>query len=260
MLPQGPGSLMLRLRSAENGLLILSGSGNAGSSLDAVLATTDGGLHWHLLQNTKKNSATYLGPSPTTAVGDICSLSLSPSGWGLATINTVIGGRAWVLTTTNSGLSWTSRTLPLPHGSAYDSVDEGAQATQGLGNEWLWLALYNNHTNKQQWFLEHTTDGGAQWTRIPWNQDIPQSSTLGGVFLWPQSQGVLMFVADSQGTEIWLWSFRDETCRRVTHLPLEKVTSLSFLPNVDGWIVGNAGIYRTTNSGRTWKALSPHIR
>ena len=187
---------------------------------------------------------------------------MSSRGWGLASVNTVITGRAWALTTTNSGFSWTSRTLPLPTGAVYDSVYEGgAQAGPGPESGWLWLALYNNHTNKEHWFLEHTTDGGAQWTRIPWNQGTSHASTLGGVFLWPQPQGVLVCAArTTQGTEIWGWGSRHETWQRVTHLPFDHVASLSFLSNGDGWIVGNTGVYRTTNGGRTWKAISPHLR
>ena len=83
-------------------------------------------------------------------------------------------GGAWVLTTTNGGGSWSSCTLPLPPGSADDSVFEGLQANQGVDSAWLWLILADNHhPNQQQWFLDRTTDGGIHWIRIPWTQAIP---------------------------------------------------------------------------------------
>lgn len=123
----------------------------------------------------------------------------------------------------------------------------------------LQISLTNNHTGAQQWLLEHTTNGGAQWTQIPWTQSIPQPSMLGGVYLWPLGQRVLLLVADSQGTEIWQWT-ADSSWHRVSHLPVEKIESASFLPNGDGWVIGDTGNYQTTNGGRTWRALSPYIR
>lgn len=253
------GSLLMQFANADDGLLILSAPGNPGSSSDAVLATTDGGLHWHLHHNTKKISATYLSPSPTTAFGDISGLSLSPSGWGLASINTMIWGRAWVLTTDSGGRSWASDTLPLPPVVTYDSVNEGAQAVQGTQGGWLWLSLYNNHTDKQQWLVEHTTDGGAQWIQIPWTQSTPQPSTLGGVDLWPLGRRVLLLVAESDGTEIWRWESHHAKWQKVSHLPLETITSVSLLPNGDGWVIGDTGSYHTTNGGVTWKVFAPQL-
>lgn len=252
------GSLSMTFTNAREGLIMLSSQGNAGSTTDVLLATSDGGRHWHLLRNTTKNLAAYLGLSPTTALGDISDLSLSPSGRGLASINTVIGGRAWVLTTANGGQSWASRTLPLPPGSTQDSVSEGPQVVQGAKGEWVWITLFNNHTNSPQWLMDHTTDGGTQWTSIRWNQSIPPLATLGGVYLWPQSHGVLVLVADSHGTEIWRWT-PHSSWQRVSHLPLQKIESVSLLPTGDGWIIGGTGNYHTTNGGMTWKAFAPQM-
>ncbi len=254
------GSLLMQFMNTADGLLIFSAAGNPGSNSDALLVTTDGGIHWHLVHPMPKISAPYLGQTPTSALGDIGGLALSPSGWGMASINTMLMGKAWVLTTTNGGRSWSSRTLPMPPGSADDSVFEGPQANQGVESAWLWLILVNNHhPNQQQWFLDHTTDGGLHWTRIPWTQAIPQSSTLGGVYLWPLGQRVLLLMADPHGTEIWRWTSHDTAWNRVAHLPLEKIASVSLLPNGDGWVIGETGSYQTTNGGATWQSFSPML-
>lgn len=131
------GSLLMRFRNVNDGLLILGAPGNPGSSSDTLLTTIDGGRHWHLLHMTQKISAPYLGPSPSVQLADVVGLSLSPSGWGMASIDTVIWGRAWVITTTNGGQSWLSGTVPLPAGSALNSVYEGPQAVQGNAGAWL---------------------------------------------------------------------------------------------------------------------------
>ena len=183
---------------------------------------------------------------------------MSPNGTGIASVNTVITGRAATLLTTDGGQSWCSRALPLSHVSMYDQISESPPVYQSAGSYWLWLSLFNNHTDKQRWLFEHTTNGGAQWTSIAWHQSIPQPGTLGGVYLWPLGQRVLLLVADSHGTEIWRWT-SDASWQQVSHLPVEKIESASFLLNGSGWIIGDTGNYQTTNGGVTWEAFSPQI-
>ncbi len=253
------GAIQMQFLNAQTGLMVLSSQGNAGSLSDVLLATTDGGIHWHQFHSMKKISAPYLGPSPSSTLADVGALTVSPSGWGMASVNTVITGRAWVLTTANGGRSWSSRALPLPRVSIYDSVAEGVPAYQGDESGWLWLSLFNNHTAKQRWLVEHTTNRGEQWASIPWNHAVPQSSTLGGVFLWPLPQRVLLLVADSHGTGIWQLTSRSAEWKMVSHLPVVQINSVSLLSSGIGWVVGNTGSYQTTNGGVTWSKFSPKL-
>lgn len=243
------GSIQMQFMNAQEGLMVLSSQGNAGSTSDALLQTTDGGIHWHLLPVS----------SPGSTFEDIGSMTMISSGGGLASINTMVTGRAWVLTTTNGGRSWLSQALPLPHVSIYDQVSEGTPQYQRDRSYWLWLSLFNNRTDKQEWLFEHTTNGGRQWTPVPWNRSVPPPSTLGGSVLWLLPQQTLFLVADSHGTEIWSLTSRSAEWKMVSHLPLVQRNSVSLLSNGDGWVAGNIGSYQTTNGGVTWSKFSPKL-
>ncbi|MCL4352003.1 MAG: hypothetical protein M1318_05055 [Firmicutes bacterium] len=242
------GKIQMQFTTAQTGWMILASQGNAGSTSDALLQTTDGGINWRVLQES----------SPGSTFENVDSVAMRPSGGGMASVNTVITGRAETLMTTDGGQSWVSQKLPFSHVSIYDQIAEGPPDYQGAQSYWLWVSLFNDHTNKQRWLVEHTSNGGAQWTSIPWNQSVPQPGTLGGVYLWPQSWGVELVVADSHGTTIWKWT-RDASWQRVSHLPLNDIQSVSLLPNGAGWIIGDTQSFLTTNVGATWHPWSPQF-
>ena len=250
------GSIQLHFMNAHEGLLLLSGPGNAGSSTDTLVETTTGGRQWQLVPPPTL-ATPYMGPSPIAALADISGLSLNSSGWGVARIHTVLWGSAWILTTTDGGRSWSSQTVPLPPGSARDPVYEGPLVVSSPHTAWLWLSLYQRNT--QQWFLAHTTDGGRQWTRIPWIHAIHEPSTLGGRFLWPQAQNMIVGMADPQGTELWRWSATTGIWHRLSHLPVTRIQSVSYLSNGDGWLICGGQIFQTTNGGETWHSFSPQV-
>jgi photosystem II stability/assembly factor-like uncharacterized protein len=103
------GKIQMQFTTAQTGLLILASQGNAGSTSDALLQTTDGGINWRVLQES----------SPGSTFENVDSVAMSPSGMGIASVNTVITGRAEILMTTDGGQSWVSQPLPLPHVSIY---------------------------------------------------------------------------------------------------------------------------------------------
>ena len=243
------GNIQVQFVSAHIGIIVLSSQDNAGSLSDALLQTTDGGAHWQLLQ---KSSAGSL-------FEDIGRITMSPTGGGIASINSMVAGRATTLITDNRGRSWTSSPLPLPGVSIYDQVLEGTPEYQGGSSYSIWVSLFNNHTGQRRWLFEHTINGGERWTAIPGSHAVPPINTITGLTLWPLPHKTLLFVNDSQGTEIYEQTDNNLGWHAVSRLPIQQTESVALLANGDGWIIGKNGNYRTTNGGLTWEEFSPYL-
>ncbi len=86
----------MQFATAHTGWIVLASQGVEGSTSDALLQTTDGGMNWRALQPL----------SPGSPFEDVSHIAMSPRGEGIASVNTVVTGQAKILTTTDGGQSW----------------------------------------------------------------------------------------------------------------------------------------------------------
>jgi hypothetical protein len=241
--------LSVQFSTAQQGGVLVASQGFAGTQYDAWLTTHDGGQQWHWRQNTPRN--------PTFE--DVGVMGLNAAGFGVASVTVGLNSPR-VLVTANGGRTWALESLPLPAGSSAYGVVQASRVTLGPSTAaWMWLSLVGERQPPQrEWVFESTVDGGRHWQATPWTPAIPLSDGADGTALWVLSHRLLFFVANSHGTEIWQWT-SDSSWHRVSHLPVEQIDSASFLPNGDGWIIGDTGNYQTTNGGATWQRFSPML-
>ena len=165
------GSLQLQFVSARRGWVLLTSQGFAGSQMNALLGTVDGGRHWQLLQTSH-------APSGHAALfEDVNAVVFSAGGSGIATVNSPAFDSARVLTTNNGGVTWVAGQLPLPTTVRATNVIEGAPSLSPTEVVWLPVTIPTSATSLQL-VLYATSDGGTHWTSRAWPTPLPLPTTV----------------------------------------------------------------------------------
>lgn len=165
------GSMQLQFVSARQGWVLLSSQGFAGSQMNALLGTVDGGRHWRLLQTSEAPSA-Y-----APVFEDVNAVVFTRSGWGVATVNSPAFDSARVLATDNGGATWVAGELPLPATAANTNAVEGAPSLSSTGVVWLPVTIPTSATSEQL-LLYATSDGALHWIFRAWPTLLPLRTTL----------------------------------------------------------------------------------
>ena len=254
------GSVSLDFVSPKEGWLLLASQGFAGSQMDALFRTTDGGQQWHELQHT---------PAPASAAAkvpfeDVTHVTMNSEGWGLASVNTEVFGRATILVTANGGRSWVPESLPLPSTAAQSQVFEGCVEVASLHSAWVVVSfgLASTHPPQQDLVFYHTTDRSQHWTAMPWASSLPLGSSgyaqkqwsEGTAQSWLAPQHQVFFLPNTQGMAVLRWGKMkkgDKTWHPIAQIPMPRMTAQSWVGN-HGWIVGGTGDYPRGNAGSTW--------
>ncbi len=165
------GSLQIQFVSARRGWMLLTSQDLAGSQMNALLGTVDGGRHWQLLQASQAPS----GHSPLFE--DVNAIAFRRDGSGIATINTPAFDSARILTTANGGITWVARALQLPPSAASTNILEGAPSLSPTGVVWVPVTIPTSATSLQL-VLYATSDGGLHWTSRVWPTLVPLRTTV----------------------------------------------------------------------------------
>jgi len=181
------GAVHLQFVSASEGWVFLSSQGMAGTTLNALFRTTDGGRQWQLLQRAQAPS----GQAPVFE--DVQAVAFQRTGWGVATVNSPALDSARVLITTNGGATWAVTQLPLPPTAAQTQAVEGAPSLSARDEAWIPLTMMQASGRTEQLVLNATTDGGRHWTARTWPTLLPLSTTF-------VLAGSRIFIADGQRT------------------------------------------------------------
>lgn len=260
--------------SAEKGFGIASGAVGGRASL---LATSDGGSHWHVLpsvsgvqgisfvsptlgwiasaqavQTTLDGGKTFSSPHPLPAGAEARTL------WALSATRALVeGGYPGLLwETSDGGVTWSPpETLPF-------SSDLVSFASLKDGWALVWNQAGRGAETGSTLVLEATQDGGkafqALW-RLPGLLAADRavdlvSPTEGWVFVDPADPATPgsffpRLLHTSDGGRTW-------TEIRFPEAPDISPVSLDFVNPTDGWLLTDqGGLLRTTDGGRTWTHL-----
>ncbi|MDA8198376.1 MAG: hypothetical protein M0Z54_02930 [Thermaerobacter sp.] len=181
------GSLQLQFVSARRGWVLLTSQGLAGSQMNVLLGTVDGGRHWQQLQTSRAPS----GHAPLFE--DVNAVVFRRGGSGIATINSPAFDSARVLTTNNGGVTWVAGQLPLPTTAHGTNAIEGAPSLSPTGVVWVPVTIPTSAASLEL-VLYATSDGGTHWTSRAWSTPLPLPTTVVLV------GGQQLFLGNAQGT------------------------------------------------------------
>lgn len=247
------GMVQVQFVSASRGWLLLVSPDNAGSTEGALLATSDEGTSWNLLQRPS-----VTGPS---VFEDVTAVAFAKSGWGIATENTVVFDRAEVLVTRNGGITWSSVRLALPSAALQTEAAEGMPSL-GSGGVALIPVTYDVTPKTQDLLVYATTNQGTSFTSTasPWPHPLPLGTLTAPVYpLLPDNflvvGGRWLLVPTGRSTEEYALTVTHAAGPRwhlVSRIPMSVATAASILPGGPGWVVSMTEMYETSGAGRTW--------
>src|SRR5690606_746651 len=186
---------------------------------EKVLKTTNGGENWN---------------DKSSIISDTIIYSL----FFFDTMKGIISGNQKIYKTINGGDSWN-----IVHNLPKDQILKSLYFIDSLKG---WGVGGNLNTT----YLSFTLDGGDNWTDIPMDlnyclNSISYCNSLIGYAVG--DSGLLLKTTDGGST--WFSTFLDP-------FPLK---SIQFISELNGWIVGDNGVYRTLDGGLTWqKTFGPH--
>lgn len=243
--------------TALNGVFFTDAENGTAVGQNAIsIRTANGGLNWHLTvidtsQYLPLKSITYASPTLGVAVGlhgIICRTTDAGMSWsiqvaggnqtlyGVSTgslTNWMAVGFGRVSTSTDGGLSWSTKTTPTFNNinTAYSFTDQTSivGAVNGI--------------------LAKTTDHGENWS-------IKQSGSTQGIYGISFANSLVgvavgnsgLIVRTTDGGENWV---------QITTGISSSLYSVSFAGSDTGIVVGSAGaIHRTSDAGLTWQQQS----
>jgi photosystem II stability/assembly factor-like uncharacterized protein len=205
-----------------------------------VLQTSDGGASWQPIRDQFKNkirSVWFVDPQ---------------SGWAL-TIDRNI------LATTDGGASWAVQRKagtvklkqPLNRREPVIDLPEPIDNIRFIdaSHGWAWGGGQKNEYAEQPGVLLVTTDGGANWSEVPYpfDQNLSQVFFLDTARGWASSFGGTFYRTADGGLN---WT------KVQTKLPEDVFKSVFFNDENNGWVVGRSGrLAKTTDGGRTWRKI-----
>ena len=224
----------------------------------SIFHTTDGGVNWDLVFSNglylwwndvcapSINCATAVGQGGrilnTIDSGVNWTLQQSPTTnnlYGVDFINTqigfAVGDNGTIVHTTDGGLNWELQNSNFPNSTLFEVSFINENIGVAVGGDWF--SVYS--------LILKTTDGGANWIQI--NQNTAQNYLYDVQFI---SANVLTAINEGifRSTDAGLtWTLQDSV------EDSNGYTSLSFVDEMDGYIVGYDGsILKTTNGGVTF--------
>ena len=219
----------------------------------ALYQTTDGGATWTL----KYNNAPDL-PTPGTSLpfsGHKNGMTFRDTTTGWVGGDYPVDGTVYLYKTTDSGLTWSQVSLPLPSGYQSAFITTTTPKFFGPNDAILpvWMTL---GAGMRDLFLYITHDGGATWTAssaFARNAEHTEIISTTNTISWDWAN--LFHVTGNSGST-WTTvtpnvNFGDE------------FRELDFVSPTTGWVRlvlsdGHTALYRTTDGGSTWTKLLGH--
>jgi photosystem II stability/assembly factor-like uncharacterized protein len=237
----------------NNGFVLYGEPSGMQKQAVSLYQTTDGGATWTL----KYNNAPDI-PNPGT------SLPFAGHKYGMTFRDTTTGwvggdyptnGYVYLYKTTNSGVTWSQVSLPLPAGyqSAFitTTAPKFFSANDAILPVWMTLGA-----GMKDLFLYITHNGGATWTASPAfarNAEHTDVISMTNTISWDWTN---IFHATGNSGNSWT------TVTPNVHFG-DEFRELDFVSATTGWVRlqladGHTALYRTTDGGSTWTMLFGH--
>jgi len=240
-----PDILSLIFIDAQNGWLLISGTGGGLGSQDVALyGTKDGGITWSLLAEASQVQPSS-GGLPVEGMKSGVRFANTKNGWltGLSHGNTI-----WLYATHDGGITWQTQELVAPEGF---STMGGSVSTQPpfffSSQEGLLPVQFHEEGQPIVFYVTH--DGGASWAPT-----TPLKSPLNNGFIWNWVSAELGFATD--GEQLYFTKNGGHTWESITlDSAIYNATQLDFISDSIGWAISNGQLFRTEDGGHTWQPV-----
>ena len=252
----------------EHGFLLLGGDdGSMGQDSVWLYRTSDGGAHWSLAVATPAPTGATVdsqpGPGQIPAACDKNGLTFPTAtvGWIASTCNDGLANA--LLVSGDGGISWGDQSLPLPATTCVGTTCTvtGPQFVDGVG-------FVTVEPELDAPALLVTRDLGQTWEQRP----LPAGLQYPQITFFSPTQAVLV-AGETQGAFGGTFYTTDDGGQTWSPVPqganLTRLgVTIDFANAEDGFAWTNGlesdpvpptSIYETTNSGRTWHALTPKL-
>jgi photosystem II stability/assembly factor-like uncharacterized protein len=252
----------------QQGFVMLGGGDDAmGEDAVWLYRTSDGGAHWSLAAATPAPTGTTVvsqpgsGQIPASCDKNGLVFPAATNGWIASTCN--VGLANALLVSQDGGTSWADESLPLPATTCAGGgcTASGPQFLDGTG----FVTVEPEPTGA---ILLATRDLGQSWEQLP----LPAGLQYPQITFFSPTQGVLVaggtqgafggiFYTTADGGQTWTPVPQGANLTRLG-------VTIDFANAEDGFAWTNGlesdpvpptSIYETTNSGRTWHALTPKL-
>jgi photosystem II stability/assembly factor-like uncharacterized protein len=252
----------------QHGLLMLGGGDGAmGEDAVRLYRTSDGGAHWSPAAATPAQTGTTVdaqpGPGQIPAACDKNGLAFptATNGWIASTCNAGLSDA--LLVSHDGGVSWADQPLPLPATTCAGCACtvRGPEFVGGTG-------FVTVEPEPDGAALLVTRDLGQTWQRLPLPAGLqyPQItffSPKDGVLVAGETQGAFggTFYTTADGGQAWtpVPQGADLTRLGVTVDFASPQDGFAWTNGLQSDPVPPTTIYQTTNSGRTWHAITPQL-
>jgi hypothetical protein len=227
---------------ADRGWLLVAAGAAMGQEPVSVYGTADAGMTWSLLTRD------------VPAVCDKTGIAFgsAETGW----ITSVCNGGYQVLVSRDGGVQWSAASLPLPASACLDGC--AASAPRSAGN----TTVVQISSYPAAAVLLLSTDAGQTWRTeaMPAGAGpYPRVTFFGpddAIAVAARPQGVIGrdFFVTSDGGQSW-------TTVPQGHLFGSSGAQFDFVSPQAGfaWVPGEPQLYQTSESGRTWAVIVPHL-
>jgi photosystem II stability/assembly factor-like uncharacterized protein len=236
----------------DNTGYVLQITGAAMNKQSVVLfKTTDGGATW--VQNYN-NDPTTPGASNSLPLGghkNGMTFSNATTGWVGGDVP--MNGSVYLYKTSDSGVTWTKQSMPIPPGYENAYINTTAPKFFGANDAVLpvWMTL---DVGMRDLFIYSTHNGGATWTRssafVRQAANTDFISLINGI-TWDTTG--MFHVTNNAGTN---WSNITPNINFGDDMP-----AMDFVSTTTGWLIrnqvnGSTPLYRTSDGGATWTLIS----
>jgi photosystem II stability/assembly factor-like uncharacterized protein len=185
--------------------------------------TVDGGKTWRLVAETNWPPAkSTRGAPPLTCGKDGLSFLNATTGW---LTGSCTGGITFDVTT-DGGVTWKAKPLPMPDGAPYSAECGGGPCTltapRFISPGFGYMALSDTSASGNRSWLYVTRDGGQSWT----------------IHRVPDSEATLAMVTASVGF----------------------ATVVAVAPDASGFVPAAQWLYRTNDGGRSWQPVAADVQ
>lgn len=233
----------------EHGWLLARYDAAMGSEADEVFRTTDGGLTWKGLATSVPQAGANEDTTkslPFAGIKNGFVFSDSANGWLSGFTH---GDGIFFCQTTDGGVSWNLKGLTVPRGYSAAGGSVGSDPPVFFPGQAGVLPVEFRGGTTPALVFYLTTDNGQNWQATT---PVPSSREPFRGFQIAVADAVHAYVSDGYALFYSADGMRTFT-PVATDLDLANLSQLDFISFSTGWAIVDGNLWKTTDSGHTWK-------